>query len=195
MNRFWARTLRKSDLPLWYTEGYNPHIYTKFAMPLSLGFESECEYLDIRILDDSYPIETIKDKLNSICPPIIRVSKVFEPTVDFGDITFAEYEILLKNEDIVSELTDFLNSDSIMLSKKTKRGNITEFDVIPEIKKLSVSGFDEIITVNITLPAGSQKNINPVLIFNEFEKRIGIHCILNIKRIAFFDADFGDFDR
>ena len=44
-NRLMQRTLKRSGLPVWYSEGFNPHIYITFALPLALGLESE--YTDI----------------------------------------------------------------------------------------------------------------------------------------------------
>ncbi|MBQ8303735.1 MAG: DUF2344 domain-containing protein, partial [Clostridia bacterium] len=40
MTRFMSRMIQKSKVPVWYTEGFNKHIYVTFALPLSLGFES-----------------------------------------------------------------------------------------------------------------------------------------------------------
>ena len=34
-----SRAFHKAKLPLWYTEGFNPHVFLTFAAPLSLGFE------------------------------------------------------------------------------------------------------------------------------------------------------------
>ena len=41
--RAMTRAIRRANLPLWYTEGFNPHPYMTFALPLSLGMESLCE--------------------------------------------------------------------------------------------------------------------------------------------------------
>ena len=51
--RAMTRALRRADVPLWYTEGFNPHPYITFALPLSLGMESLCESMDMRIEGDS----------------------------------------------------------------------------------------------------------------------------------------------
>ena len=59
MTRFMSRTIRRAELPVWYTEGFNPHLYMTFALPLSLGFESDYEVVDIRLLDDNYDISTL----------------------------------------------------------------------------------------------------------------------------------------
>ena len=47
MNRFMSRLIAKSKIPVWYTEGFNSHIYINFALPLSLGFESDYEVLNV----------------------------------------------------------------------------------------------------------------------------------------------------
>ena len=59
MTRFMARVIRRAELPVWYTEGFNPHLYMTFALPLSLGFESEYEAVDIRLLQDDYELSIL----------------------------------------------------------------------------------------------------------------------------------------
>ena len=54
MNRVMTRILRLSKVPVWYTEGFNPHPYITFALPLSLGFSSEYEVMDFRLDDDNF---------------------------------------------------------------------------------------------------------------------------------------------
>ena len=36
LQRVFHRILKMSDLPVYYTQGYNPHIYLSFSCPLSL---------------------------------------------------------------------------------------------------------------------------------------------------------------
>ena len=42
LQRVMARGLKMSGLPVWYSQGFNPHIYMTFTLPLSLGHESLC---------------------------------------------------------------------------------------------------------------------------------------------------------
>ena len=35
--RAFQRAFRRSKIPVWYTEGFHPHLYLTFALPLSLG--------------------------------------------------------------------------------------------------------------------------------------------------------------
>ena len=49
LQRVMQRALKRSGLPVWYTQGFNPHIYMTFAAPLALGQESLVESLDCRM--------------------------------------------------------------------------------------------------------------------------------------------------
>ena len=37
LSRLLARAIRRTDLPVWYTQGFNPHVYMGFSLPLPLG--------------------------------------------------------------------------------------------------------------------------------------------------------------
>ena len=62
MNRLMIRVIRKSGIPVWYTEGFNPHPYYSFALALSLGFESSCEILDFN-LNEEMPYDEIRNQI------------------------------------------------------------------------------------------------------------------------------------
>ena len=42
INRVFARTFARAGVKIWFTEGFNPHPYMSFSLPLSLGVESYC---------------------------------------------------------------------------------------------------------------------------------------------------------
>lgn len=45
MQRLFQRAFRRADLPLAYSNGFNPHPLLSFATALSVGYTSDCEYL------------------------------------------------------------------------------------------------------------------------------------------------------
>ena len=51
LNRTMTRAVRRAGLPIWYTEGFNPKPKITFAAPLSIGTESMCEFMDIRLTE------------------------------------------------------------------------------------------------------------------------------------------------
>ena len=63
MTRFMSRIITRSKIPVWYTEGFNQHVYMNFALPLSLGFESVYEVVDFRLNDDGYSLDECSKQL------------------------------------------------------------------------------------------------------------------------------------
>ena len=79
--RVMQRTFKRAKLPVWFTKGYNPHIYLMFALPLSLGVSSECELMDfgIDISAGELDYEDIKNRLNQVLPEGLEIVKLYEP--------------------------------------------------------------------------------------------------------------------
>ena len=169
MTRFMTRAMRRANLPVWYTEGFNPHLYITFALPLSLGFESDYEVLDIRLLDDNYPIDTLPEKLNAVCTPYIKFFAVAEPVLKVGDVAEASFDITFDDGgEIKNALDEFLNRDTLTVLKKTKKGGEKEIDIADKIKNFSFDDSGGNTVLKITLPAGSSENLNPELFLNKF---------------------------
>lgn len=189
MTRFMTRAIRRAKLPVWYTEGFNPHLYMTFALPLSLGFESEYEILDIRILDDDYPISGLPEKLNAVCPPYIRFFDAAEPILKSGDIAAACFEITFDDGgQIQNALNGFLNRDTLTVLKKTKKGAEKEIDIADKVKSFSFNKSEGNTVLKITLPAGSRENLNPELFLNKFFEEYGKHFYYTVNRTAILDA-------
>ena len=61
LNRCVLRALHKSKIPVWHTEGFNPHPFATFPLPLSLGFRGINECMDIRLVDEISDEKLISD--------------------------------------------------------------------------------------------------------------------------------------
>ncbi|MCH5205769.1 MAG: DUF2344 domain-containing protein [Oscillospiraceae bacterium] len=179
------RAIRRAKLPVWYTEGYNPRLYTNFMLPLSLGQEGLREALDIRLIEEFPHLEVTK-RLNIALPPDIRLLETAVPVYKNTDIAFAEYEI---TADIDREkFTKFLESEKIITEKKTKKG-VSEIDLKPHLTVISVGE-----KIALRLPAGTDLNINPRLVFDAYGAQSG-EVIKNIRivRTGILCADGGEF--
>ncbi len=169
MYRLMSRLLRISNVPIWYTEGFNQHPYLTFALPLSLGFTSEYEILDIKIIDDEYSDDMLKNALISVFPEGLEVISVSAPEQKTGKIAFAEFKIIFENNDKVfaNSLTQFLSSESIITKKKTKKGAFKDIDLAPFIKNFDITLEDNVV-LKITLAAGGEASVNPTLLLSAF---------------------------
>ena len=75
MIRLWQRALRRTGLPLVYTQGFNPHEKFSLAIPLSVGMTSTAEYLEV-ILAKLLKPEDIRSKLQEALPAPIKIQEV-----------------------------------------------------------------------------------------------------------------------
>lgn len=165
LNHCMQRALRRSKLPIWQTEGFNPHSYVTFALPLSLGTESICESMDTRITED-IPFDEVKDRLNAALPEDIRVLSITEPKFKCTEIESSVYEI--DTDCNIEKFKEFLALPEILTEKRTKKGTAT-IDIKPMIKSAEFT--DGKIT--LTLPSGVDVNLNPNLVFDTFSDKTG----------------------
>lgn len=162
LTRCMIRAFRRTDIPLWYTEGFNPHPHLVFALSLPLGVESLCEAVDIRLDDDSFEDSKILEQLKSAGVPGIEFLKVTTPEYKPLDIAFADYEIITTCEakSIVSEK---LSSGSISIEKKNKKKELKTYNVCDYISDVSFREDKAYLHFNFRLPAGNDFTVNPVL--------------------------------
>lgn len=177
--RAMTRSLRRAHVPLWYTEGYNPHPYITFALPLSLGMESLCESMDMKIEGDSTNDE-IFNMLKDSMPPGIEIIKVSDPVYDSKKIAFGEFDIFFdcenNPEETLSLINSLLSKNELIVQKLGKKGRhkvLKDINLIEFIKNYSVSAFGERIKLTVILPAGSITNVNPSLLADEIQKKSG----------------------
>ena len=172
------RALHKSKIPIWHTEGFNPHPFATFPLPLSLGFRGVNECMDVKLEDESFPFEEIISRLNDCLPRGLRVFDVTEPIMKAGRIAFASFTIKIsvdgKNSHTVCEqLKELLASESIEIEKKSKKG-IKTVDIKQGIKSFAVTEKFDFAELDVVLSAGSSDNVNPNLLISAFENRFSV---------------------
>lgn len=193
VTRCLSRVFSRCGLPIWYTQGFNPHPYLTFALPLPLGFESECETFDFR-LTEPVDYDTIRDKLNAALPPDLRVLSVAAPQDPPETIYRADYRITVFDTPETGEaLERFLASEAIPVTKKTKRGQ-QEIDIKAMMTVLSLKKAGDKTILTLRLPAGGTLNVNPTLLtaaFAEWQGREPYH--ITMERLAILKEDLTDF--
>ncbi len=128
LNRTMKTVMIRAKIPIHYTEGFNPHPKMVFALPLSIGAESICELLDIKV-DEELSDDEIVIRLNASLPSEMRMLEAYTPETKFTDIRYAAYEICSEEP---MDLTLLLQNE-ILVMKRTKSGT-KECDIKPLIK-------------------------------------------------------------
>lgn len=175
LNRTMKTVMIRAGVPIKYSEGFNPHPKMVFALPLSIGAESETELLDFKITAPMTERE-LTDRLNSALPPEMRVLKAYVPTSKFTAIRYAEY-ILENDEDFSCQALD---APEIIIMKRTKSGE-KETNIKPLIHSYKKEGK----TLRCVLSASPDEYLNPEYI----AKYLGIpECTILRKRVLLEDG-------
>lgn len=189
--RTMTRAIRRSKIPLWYTEGFNPHPYMTFSLPLSLGMESVCESMDIKI-EGEITDEEIFSALKAVMPDGIEITAVTEPVLDPKFIAFGLFEIrffgMENKEEFKNLVCDMLCGEELIVQKLGKKGRkkvYKDINLMEYIKSAEVKLNGEEVLLSVVLPAGSVTNVNPSLLADEIKKRAGdgIGCVILRKKL------------
>lgn len=178
LQRTFNRIINRACLPVWYTKGFNPHIKLVFSTPLSVGSESVCEYLDIRI-DREMSCEEIMERLNAEMTEEFHIVEAYVPESDFSEIKWATYELSLCTDGASAEMAEkvqeTLTSSPLNLIKRTKSGE-KEIDIIPLISsvKTEYNADKSSIEIEATVSASSTEYLSPEMLVTGLKERLGI---------------------
>ncbi len=166
MNRMMQRAIARARLPVWYTQGYNPHLYLTFALPLSLGFESESEFMDLRLVREMSEAEFLA-RLGGQMPEGVELCAARPPVHDVRDIAWCEWETRLpvKDPSAVEEAFRALLGGPIEVEKKTKRG-VSLTDIRPMVADVKMQVSPDALEASLRCRAGSETNLNPSLLLS-----------------------------
>ena len=199
INRALSRAFRRADIPLWFTEGYNPHAYMSFSLPLSLGVESLCEYVDIRLVDEISNDE-IKKRMNDVLPADLRILDVYDDFRDSSEIMYSDYVFKISFTDCekaAEKIKSVFELSEILAQKKGKQGRkkvLKDVDIKQYIDKYNISVRDNLVVINVRLMAGNEKNLNPTLLFDTIIRLIETDFEWkSISRLSLLDKNYKEF--
>lgn len=165
------RALRRADIPLKFSQGFNPHPKISFAAPLAVGVSSEGEYLTVEVEEKIDP-KNFENKLNKVLPEGIKFIKTKYIDIKskslMSIVEDANYIVkcIAKKEYDLNEINRsiefFLKRDEILFEKRGKRNKVRTINIrelIKEIIVLSIEGRE--IIFKITVSTGSQGNLKP----------------------------------
>ena len=202
--RTMSKIITRAKLPLWYTEGFNPKPKMIFAAPLSIGTESVCEFLDIRLIDDISP-EEAKARLNANMTDEMQVIDAYYTDVKLTDLKWLAYSIDIKTDGASAELAEScaraLLSDSVLVTKKAKpREEAPTIDIRPLIKEISAECRGDVIHLDAILSADASCFLNPEYVIKALRSGVGILSdpdltaeYYTILRDRAFDAEMNEF--
>lgn len=194
--RTMSRALQQSGLPVWVTEGFHPHLFLTFPLPLSLGICGKREAMDLKLTEDIRGFQ-IREALARCLPNGIYIVDVTEPAMPAKKISYALYAIVCENEmfsnrEIKDMLYSFFQKDLIPCKKKSKSG-IKEIDLKEHIAEYQIIENREKVKLLVTLSAGSKNNINPSLLLQAIEQEYKTEFFWEITRCGLYNEKMEPF--
>ena len=201
-----VRTMNKiivrAKLPLWYTEGFNPKPKMAFAAPLSIGTESFCEYMDLRLTERMDPEEALR-RLNVNMTSEMQAIEAYYPETKFTDLKWLSYTILIKTDGADAALAkrceEIILGDRLEVLKNTKSGEAT-VDIRPLIRSAEAVSEGECIRLSCILSADPSSFLNPEYVIKALRSGAGILSnpdltaeYYSILRERAFDAEMNEF--
>lgn len=177
--RYFQKAIRRSGIPIRYSEGFNPHQIMSFAAPLGVGITSQGEYMDIElndVLPSSQGVERLKAQMVEGMDVLQFRYLPDQAKNAMSSVTAAGYQVRCRlASDLPYRLEDlqqakqrfFDDATSIPVTKKTKKGE-RELDLRPLIYDFRIEEEADETIFFLTLSTGSVDNIKPQFVLDTF---------------------------
>ena len=183
--RLFQRAFRRAKLSLEYSQGFNPHPKMSFALAMSVGLTSDCEYGEVNLLDELNSDEFLV-RMNAVLPDGLEIirAKVCEAETNSLSSSIEKSCYLLKVRlapeiafvTVADNVESFLKRPEIMIEKRNKKGKMVEKDIRQFIQSISVSqsdGDSEQAEIGMTLNYIDQQCVKPELVLDSINRLYG----------------------
>ncbi|MBS4537167.1 TIGR03936 family radical SAM-associated protein [Clostridium sp. D2Q-11] len=180
--RLFQRAFRRANIPVEYSQGYNPQPKFSLATALALGLTSEGEYMDIEVVEE-ISTEEFTRKMNEVLPEGVKILKA-NYTEDSKSlmalIKWSSYIIELEllegtsKEKVLENISDYLKQDEILITKqKKKKGRIVtrEVNIREGIENIELLLLEENkLILKTLLKTGSNGNLKPEILIETLHR-------------------------
>ncbi len=176
IQRFVQRGLRRSGLPVAYSNGFNPHILVTFASALSTGACGKREIMDVTMAE---PVNEalFLQRMNRAMPPDMQLTEA--RAVDdrhpalMASLKAASYDLVIRDPEQAQKLTEALDrlmrKEQILAVRKTKSG-LKEVDIKPLIYALRAKENHLYCTLALT----ERKTCKPDMLLDALGREAGL---------------------
>lgn len=160
------RMIRRAEIKMAYSEGFNPHMKISFSSALALGITASVEYLDMEIIEDD-SVESIITRLNEVAPPGLNVIggkevprdvKKMMAACNYADYIITIYEEL---ETDWEKLAQEFNAQEHLIYEKVTPKKTKEVDAKEYVHNISVQRENNAVKLKASIGIYPQGTIKP----------------------------------
>lgn len=173
--RTFQRAFFRSGIQIRHTEGFNPHPFVSIALPLSVGYSSQCEILEFGLVGGA-SYEEVPARLTAAMPEGIVIHSCYPAQRPVKELSRVNYIINMEYEEgrpleAETALSRLLGQESLVVRKKSKKAKagFTEVDLIPLIHSWNLEVQRDTMTLDAVL-AAQNPGLNPELIRATFAR-------------------------
>ena len=198
-----TRALRRANIPVLISSGFNPRFRISFGPPLALGISSSCEFLDIRLTKETSIQELIQD-LNCALPSGLKTidARIITSSTDslVKAIDQSTYLVTLQTNgqdkqiegNITKSIEKFLDLKEIWIDKPGKK-RIKKLNIRPAILEIKIEEMDiqnKKLVIKLTIKMGNDGNLNPNFVIKSWllENRCMFE-VMDLSRIGMYIAN------
>jgi len=192
IQKVWERVLRRADLPILYTQGFNTRPRMQLATALPLGITSECELLDVALREKITTFDDLPERIMAVAPAGLRVYTVEEIPIKGPALQTlvrrAHYHIRFEDgidrDDLQRRIDDILAQERIIKVRVRRNGKKTSSDMRPLILDLDIDEKGDLLA---HLSAGERGNLQPSDLLTE----MGLgEAFVRVHRSALYLEDY-----
>ena len=169
--RIFQRAFKRADIMIWHSQGFSPRAYVSIALPLSVGYSSDCELLEFTLNEGMAP-EDVPSHMNETMPEGIHVVECYPIETPLKRLAEIDWTLIMEYdngvpEHAVAEIQALLGQESLVIQKKSKKSKkgYTEIDLIPMIHLWEMTPEAGCITVHARLMA-QNPGLNPSIVID-----------------------------
>ena len=192
--RLFQRAFKRAGYTLTHTQGFNPRPSVSIALPLSVGVESCCEFLDFDLEGEAEDFSLLVSKLNDTLTEGILIREAYEKGKKIGELSYLRSIIYLEYDNCVPRdaealLKEMFTASELIVAKKTKNG-VQDINIIPMIHSVKISQRSENILELNVIHCCQNPTLNPAQIVSAIEKYLPdiIPDFSRSKRLEAYDS-------
>lgn len=170
--KIWERVLRRANLPLLYSQGFNTRPRIQLASALPLGISSECELLDVSLKEVS-DLDGMREQLLAVSPPGLEIYRIEAINPRYPALQTlvhsAQYRVHFEeplDAALIKPRIDALLARKSIIKTTERKGRKSVSDLRPLIYSVEIDQHGDLL---LRVAVGERGNVRPEDVLKEID--------------------------